>query len=402
MFSLNKNFLKENFFHFGLFWLCAASFIAVIFPRALIFIPLLALLGFAFVAQWSQFKSDRAFKIFFAVVALSLAFLWGHSAFIADQSESIERVTKLSVILPLGGLFLFALKNSDLKLSLKYLDGLLIACALASTFLIIELLLNYPIYHFSRNTTISDNFSTAVYNRGIVTIVFLSLIAFFLHPQKFRVLTAICFAPIVIALFMAQSQSAQLIFFFILAFYFLFPWRFKVFWILLVGGILTAMLAMPFVVSYAFENLPGFFDEVYFFKEGYVGPRLEIWDYISQKIMDSPWIGHGLEFTKTYDAFNNPGRYTSNTSVLHPHNFILQIWIELGLVGILMAASLLSFAVYKIYNINNFQLKKITLSVLVGFLVVSSFSHGTWQSWWIGLMFISAGWIILYKDRLKP
>ena len=96
---------------------------------------------------------------------------------------------------------------------------------------------------------------------------------------------------------------------------------------------------MLFVASLVFLGLDGGLQHIAerFSKASSVGEliagRPEIWRQTVHMITDNPWLGLGPEIFK-YEL-NHPG------SFWHPHNVILQLWVESGIVGLLIFISIL-------------------------------------------------------------
>ncbi len=381
--------------------LCFAPLLAVEFPRVLAFLPLITLL-FALPAflktRAEPLRSFTKPAVFFAI-CLVLMFL--HSFCLAQyHDDAYERLTKLSIIVTCGILFLASLKMLP-PIQEKYLHLMLWFCALGAVLTSFEILSGEVLYRFIRQLGPQEHVSTAVYNRGSLSITFLAALAGFLLNNKKQISVYAAFTAIVIMLFLGESQSAQLIFGVVLAFYFLWPTTSKMGWVVLYGGIVIAALSAPFVVPYLFNNLPAFVNDVTFFRQGYVGPRFEIWDYVSRKIYENPIWGHGLEFTKNFKDFDSQQRYTNVTTVLHPHNFILQLWIEFGLCGILVFLTGLGMFLRFLYINLSGNHRHTALTMLMSFLFVSCFSYGIWQSWWLGLAFVICGWLSLSINQDK-
>lgn len=375
--------------------LLLAPVLSIELSRLVAFLPLISAFLFLPLLSKSSWGTLPKFKHIALYVALFFILMSLHSYFIAGYEEAYERLSKLFLIFTGGGFFLFVLKSTDIKDTPCYTKLLLYGSAIAASFLSLELMLGEPIYRFFHEIENDDYFSTAVYNRGAVVITTLFLLSFFLSVNKEKRTTLITMLPVIAMLVLAQSQSAQLLFVFALIFYFLFPFQKRIFWISLSIILVALMFTKPFLSLYFFENLPAFLDEIYIFKHGYAGPRLEIWDYVSRKILESPLWGHGLEFTRIYDNFQNQEKYTTTQSVLHPHSSVLQIWIEFGLVGVVFAASSFVALTSYIYKNLNSNVQKSALTMFISLIFVSSFSHGFWQSWWLGLIFMTAGWVVL-------
>ena len=89
---------------------------------------------------------------------------------------------------------------------------------------------------------------------------------------------------------------------------------------------------------------------------------------------------------------------------LHPHNSILQIWLELGFLGIILFYFFLFNIINKIYQIKkiNHQHAAFGLVSLFQIFLIGQFSYGFWQTWWISIIFITILiYSILYKKLLQ-
>ncbi len=130
--------------------------------------------------------------------------------------------------------------------------------------------------------------------------------------------------------------------------------------------------------------------------------RILIWKNANRLIDDHPIFGYGLATSKAIygpDSVmeNNfipdvPGLRWTNLSEpipLHPHNAILQIWLELGVIGVILIGSLLIFL---LRYINNSQISIEQKFLLNGFLFsyfsVANISFNIWQSWWFSFLIL--------------
>jgi O-antigen ligase len=117
-----------------------------------------------------------------------------------------------------------------------------------------------------------------------------------------------------------------------------------------------------------------------------VGARLDVWIAVAHKTMEAPILGHGIEATRSITDWANEFLYFGGRKVPHPHNGILQIWIELGLVGATLAA-LVWVAVTRWIDQFVREDQPPLFALAACFLVVTGISHGLWQSWWLWGMF---------------
>ena len=57
--------------------------------------------------------------------------------------------------------------------------------------------------------------------------------------------------------------------------------------------------------------------------------RLDMWAFAAAKIVEKPWAGWGLDASRTFGSAIS----------LHTHDAAIQIWLELGAVGAVLAAA---------------------------------------------------------------
>ena len=73
---------------------------------------------------------------------------------------------------------------------------------------------------------------------------------------------------------------------------------------------------------------------------------------------------------------------------LHTHNGILQVWLELGFIGVLLFYIFMLKLVNTIYAFSkiNFYYSAICFISLIQIFSIGQLSYGFWQSWWIAIM----------------
>ncbi len=125
--------------------------------------------------------------------------------------------------------------------------------------------------------------------------------------------------------------------------------------------------------------------------------RLAIWNFVADLTADAPIIGHGFDSSRWIGsnyvaglmAENVEIPYTSGLLPLHPHNAVMQIWLELGLLGILCLLGML-FGLYR--TLLSYQQDRLAFAaggaMLVTFISIASISFGIWQNWWL-----ATGWL---------
>ncbi|MSO93446.1 MAG: O-antigen ligase family protein [Rhodospirillales bacterium] len=133
--------------------------------------------------------------------------------------------------------------------------------------------------------------------------------------------------------------------------------------------------------------------------------RIAIWQVAVKHVEQAPILGHGFDTaralygkeTKVERSFYDKEgvrRWVSQYEPipLHPHNGILQIWLELGTVGALLGGAILLSVVRAIGRHGGRRLDRaMALGVFVAGLFIASVSFGIWQSWWLcGLWLVGA------------
>ena len=129
--------------------------------------------------------------------------------------------------------------------------------------------------------------------------------------------------------------------------------------------------------------------------------RLHIWDFAAAKIREKPVFGWGLEASRSIPGGHAPrpppaGRtvaesiadsYRAQLMPLHPHNAGLQVWLELGVPGILLFGG---FLVWLLRAMGRRALPGplpcLCLAQFASAFTIAELSYGAWQSWWVAAL----------------
>lgn len=120
--------------------------------------------------------------------------------------------------------------------------------------------------------------------------------------------------------------------------------------------------------------------------------RLEIWRYVCARILEQPFIGHGLDASRVDQGEIIVQGQSVSAIPLHPHSASLQIWFETGLIGAaLAAAALLAGArALSLGLAGNRAAAAAACGALAALGVIANLSFGIWQEWWNAAMLIAA------------
>jgi len=129
--------------------------------------------------------------------------------------------------------------------------------------------------------------------------------------------------------------------------------------------------------------------------------RIGIWKFTSDKVIEHPLVGWGMNASKSIPGgksflFFEDGTQLGSALPLHPHNVILQIWLELGLPGIVLFLALCIFIIMT--SVNRLKLKFESAMIFGQFITIlgiSNVSFGMWQAWWISTIWLSVSFMLL-------
>lgn len=133
--------------------------------------------------------------------------------------------------------------------------------------------------------------------------------------------------------------------------------------------------------------------------------RVEIWRFAAERAWERPLLGWGLDASRDMPGGGADvqvwirlgdgqlGTFPSQILPLHPHDFLLQVWLELGFVGVGLMVLLLGVMLW--------ACRKST-PALAGFmaaLTVAAASFSLWQSWWLATLFLAAAMAVAMTKK---
>ena len=139
--------------------------------------------------------------------------------------------------------------------------------------------------------------------------------------------------------------------------------------------------------------------------------RLFIWNFTFEKFTNKPFVGYGFNSSRKIKLAEKDFIEYENLNLsplpLHPHNNLLQIMLETGIIGLILYLSLAA----KYLNSWNLCFKKaITPNILniraagyacfSTFFIISMISFNMWQSWWLCCyLWIATLFCLLISDK---
>jgi O-antigen ligase len=127
--------------------------------------------------------------------------------------------------------------------------------------------------------------------------------------------------------------------------------------------------------------------------------RLVIWHWTAERIAERPILGWGMDAARAIPGGQTDVQDYMNlrpfgldlagqVMPLHPHDAILQWWLELGVVGAVLGALLAAFVWQQAALAGAFPLALVAAAMPPLLL-----SFGAWQSWWLATLFLVAAFL---------
>ncbi len=195
----------------------------------------------------------------------------------------------------------------------------------------------------------------------------------------------------------------------------LFFWRVRATIVIALGAVIIVLFAAPLIPG----KLPGLENiraEMPYLSHSAVH-RIVIWKTAVKHIAETPVAGLGMNTSRSlYDKQSRVtvivppaeagGRVWSSffePIPLHPHNGVLQIWLELGAVGIAILVWIIITLVRAARNRLGHSPREtaLVLGFYVSSLTIASLSFGAWQSWWVCTLWLAASLLVAQLPASK-
>lgn len=105
--------------------------------------------------------------------------------------------------------------------------------------------------------------------------------------------------------------------------------------------------------------------------------RTRIWSFAAERITEQPFRGWGLDASRTF----------GEAIPLHTHDAPLQLWLELGLPGVLLACAFWIVLGRRISRLTDARpaAGQFAAATAVAYFTVGALSFGVWQEWWLAV-----------------
>ena len=163
-------------------------------------------------------------------------------------------------------------------------------------------------------------------------------------------------------------------------------------------GLLMVLIALPFIITTAYIQHPQWIADL----PPSWHHRVEIWDYMSHRIFERPFFGWGLGGSHLLQYAQPHGltyEYVKQAAS-HPHNAIIQLWVELGIVGLALGAAI---AIALLQKATRFiaPIIPFALGSWAAALCISSVAYSFWDDSLLSLFAMTMVALIILNQQTK-
>lgn len=165
------------------------------------------------------------------------------------------------------------------------------------------------------------------------------------------------------------------------------------------SGLILSHTFAPFIAWTLYSFVPqSFFTWIGFPTQS---ARLHIWWAFARQIDEALLFGHGLQASRkaaeaypyvlsaTIERSNGSTIVIHPLGQIHPHNFSIQVWYELGLVGVALTTLIMLLLLRQLAKLGD-KAMIVTSALMASIWSVTYLSHGAWQHWWWAMVGVVA------------
>jgi len=341
---------------------------------------------------WNDSDVNKIILVFFAYALIS-------SFWAIRPNESVSLwIRMVGVLFCSLGLFAYVPYINKKEIILKVLLG---GIVLALIFANIEIFTNGFISRtFGISYKVSHEFDIVIFNRAasVLSLISWAAIYYLISLQKKKSALAL-FTVVFLTVLRLDSFSTVIGFF--IGGVFIFPIVYykgqkalKVFATLAVIGVFAFAVAASVMNAHKLvgnvPTVPGAASDI----------RLYIWDYSAKQALKKPIFGWGLNASRSYPVQESDYVQGGRSPLpLHPHNNTLQIWLELGVVGLFIFSAFLVLILLRISKtIQDPYMMASCTALFVNYFLIGQTAYGMWQTWFIGSGILAAIFLKIAMD----
>jgi O-antigen ligase len=119
--------------------------------------------------------------------------------------------------------------------------------------------------------------------------------------------------------------------------------------------------------------------------------RLQIWKFVVDRAYEKKYTGWGLDASRRLPGGNALTSLGVSRLPLHPHNGILQVWLELGMPGLILLSLLIGYvALVRAKERSVSYAAAVRMGTILPAITVGCLAFGVWQNWWVASLWLTA------------
>ena len=117
--------------------------------------------------------------------------------------------------------------------------------------------------------------------------------------------------------------------------------------------------------------------------------RVLIWQFVAERIGEKPLFGWGFDAARNIPGNRDLLFEGAAALPLHPHNGVLQLWLELGPLGAALGLALALLVMARLRRAPPIN-AAIGAGVLAAWAIFALVSYGAWHNWWLVVPWLGA------------
>jgi O-antigen ligase len=348
--------------------------------------------------NFAMIKSNKAILFFFIWCLVSC--LW--------SPDTIQSLKSLIIVFSIFVMFSLSMDKKLYKKSEIFTLPLILGCIAAIIIFFYEYRTSGELVKYISSfvkTGEQKTFYLYILDRGCSVISVLSWLVIYIILKKKYYFSAFFYALIVFYVLNISDSLASYVAFIIAGLVFGLSIASKMrFSVVIIFCIATSSILIP-AASYIIypKEVAESYDQITISGKH----RLFIYNFVANKIIENPFVGSGFASSPVIPINEDEDyifykQYKWHPLPLHPHNSILQVLLETGVLGLIIFVYLNISLVNRIYT--NYKAHKNILysaaanACFVNYFVIGLISYSVWQSWWISLSAVTILLFALYSN----
>jgi O-antigen ligase len=216
----------------------------------------------------------------------------------------------------------------------------------------------------------------------------------FTWQQGWRILAFLLWLGVGILIFVSESTAAHMAFILSSLIFITAIWQANIVRLMMLGVLLSScIIALP--VAHQIQDLWNTTPALAQHSSGSsAAHRTEIWQFTAQRIAEKPILGWGFNSARAIPNGSAVSVYQGHDPMksiipMHPHNWILHAFLELGVVGLSLFAMCCAWVLYQIRRLKT-SLQSAALASYSVAMVIGMFSISLWSNWWWASLLLTA------------